>query len=275
MSALSKTGARQLAECEATIASGLGAFQAVGDALTRIREGRLYRQNFATFEDYCASKWGFSARRANQLMSAAEIGTMVPVLNERQARAFAPLKGDPFAILQAWKLALDRDDTTAAGIGIVVMEMTATPATAEDAPLANEDGEPIAEDEATPSSSASSEGGSAGPSVGTTPALPPPAPSDEDGGESGAGEVVPNESTPPPSSSVPPIDPALGYRARATAERSKARDGLLTLDPARVMQTTDDPKAWLDFIEDGHKWLSDLRHEIEDTPKFRVIAGGQ
>jgi len=42
------------------------------------------------FEDYCRERWGMSARRANQLMTAAEIGTMVPkVTTERQARELA------------------------------------------------------------------------------------------------------------------------------------------------------------------------------------------
>lgn len=85
-----------LEACEAVIAAGLATFIEVGNALTEIASGKLYRaQGFKTFEEYCAQRWEFSDRRARQLMEAAEIGTMVPISNERQARALAPLKAEP------------------------------------------------------------------------------------------------------------------------------------------------------------------------------------
>lgn len=81
-------------ECEQIIERGLGTFIEVGSALVRIREGRLYRQEYASFEVYCQRRWGFSDRRARQLMAAAEIGTVVPVTTESQARELTGLSPD-------------------------------------------------------------------------------------------------------------------------------------------------------------------------------------
>lgn len=81
-------------ECEQIIERGLSTFVAVGSALVRIRDGRLYRQEYATFEVYCDRRWGFTDRRARQLMAAAEIGTTVPVGTESQARELTGLSVD-------------------------------------------------------------------------------------------------------------------------------------------------------------------------------------
>ena len=47
----------------------------VGTALMEIRENRLYRSEFKTFEEYCQSKWGFNRRNAYQLIEAAGISS--------------------------------------------------------------------------------------------------------------------------------------------------------------------------------------------------------
>jgi hypothetical protein len=71
--ALSAAELAELASCETVIEHGLKVFQAVGVALITIREKRLYRAEFTTFEAYCAARWGFSDRQALRLMSAAEV----------------------------------------------------------------------------------------------------------------------------------------------------------------------------------------------------------
>lgn len=67
---------------------------------------------FATFEEYCRQRWGFTKRRAYQLMDAAEVagslGTIVHDLplpaNEAQARELAPLvRRDPAAAAEVWR----------------------------------------------------------------------------------------------------------------------------------------------------------------------------
>ncbi len=62
----------QLAQYEATITKGLATFIEVGAALASIRDERLYRRDYATFDDYCRARWGWDRRRAYQLMDADE-----------------------------------------------------------------------------------------------------------------------------------------------------------------------------------------------------------
>lgn len=81
----------RLEHLEAVIEKGLNGFLEVGEALIEIRESRLYRGTHGTFEAYCDARWGFTDRRARQLMAAAEIGTIVPVSKEGQARELLPL----------------------------------------------------------------------------------------------------------------------------------------------------------------------------------------
>lgn len=78
-----------LAECEDRIERGLQTFVEVGTALAMIRDNKLYREQHTTFALYCEARWGFSDRRARQIIDAAEIGTIVPVENEGQARELA------------------------------------------------------------------------------------------------------------------------------------------------------------------------------------------
>ncbi len=83
----------ELGQCETVIERGLATFVDVGTALASIRDGRLYRATYETFEDYCRERWGFSKRHANRLVEAAEVvtelGPIGPITNEGQARAIA------------------------------------------------------------------------------------------------------------------------------------------------------------------------------------------
>lgn len=63
----------ELDEYEAVIGRGLKTFVEVGNALLNIRDKKLYRAVYATFEDYCQQRWDFSSRRAYQLMDAAQV----------------------------------------------------------------------------------------------------------------------------------------------------------------------------------------------------------
>lgn len=220
MTALSKTGARRLAEAEAAIERGLSTFMEVGAALMSIREERLYRQDYDTFEHYCLSRWKFSSRRANQLMDAAEIGTMVPISNERQARALKEAD-DP---QEVYAEAEQRGDTTAAGIARVVNErkpkVAAGASTRKD-----EEGTPGL---ATPAALNTTTDGGEGDGRGPAPALPPT------------------------------VGGVEGYRASATKARSTVRSHLLTLDPERVITTADEPEHWRQFSADVRGWLDEL-----------------
>jgi hypothetical protein len=70
---LSPTEAERLEFLERRIRAGLRTFLAVGHALTEIRDLRLYRGDFRTFDDYCRAKWSMGRRHAYQLIDAAEI----------------------------------------------------------------------------------------------------------------------------------------------------------------------------------------------------------
>ena len=64
----------------------------VGTALMEIRENRLYRSEFKTFEEYCQSKWGFTRNFAHMQIQSAEIAsgllTTVNIPNEKTAEQF-------------------------------------------------------------------------------------------------------------------------------------------------------------------------------------------
>lgn len=90
---------------------------------------------------------------------------------------------------------------------------------------------------------------------------------------SGAGEdVAPGQTreASSPSPSVPPVDPVLGYRARATTVRSQVRDNLLTLDPERVVETSDDPQSWAEFSSSLHGWLDRFDAALAG-PKLKAV----
>jgi hypothetical protein len=83
-----------LVELEETIEKNLKSFYEVGFALMQIRDNKLYRENYITFEHYCKEKWHMSRPRAYQLIAAAEVqddlSTTVDI-PERQTRPLAKL----------------------------------------------------------------------------------------------------------------------------------------------------------------------------------------
>jgi len=98
------------AQLEATIERGMQTFVEVGLALMEIRDGRLYRAEFKTFEEYCNQRWGWTRMRASQLIAAASVvqnvnlGLQNPA-TERQARPLAAL--EPAQQREAWEQVLE------------------------------------------------------------------------------------------------------------------------------------------------------------------------
>ena len=70
--------ARRLADLEVVIERGQRTFIEAGEALLEIRESKLYRLGYGTFETYCKGRWGFSSNRARRLMDAAEVVSVMP-----------------------------------------------------------------------------------------------------------------------------------------------------------------------------------------------------
>ena len=91
---------KKLDELEKEIGKSLLTFINIGKALEVIRDQRLYRENYNTFEDYCRNYWEFSRQRAHQLIAAAllaeSLSTQVDVVptNEAQVRPMLSLSLD-------------------------------------------------------------------------------------------------------------------------------------------------------------------------------------
>ena len=74
------TGAEslRLTKLEKTIQTGVQQFITVGEALMEIRDKRLYRAEFKSFEAYCQKRWNFSRQYAGRLIEAADVAGDIP-----------------------------------------------------------------------------------------------------------------------------------------------------------------------------------------------------
>lgn len=70
---LSATEQQRLTVYEAAVEAGFGSQNAQILALVQIRDERLYRAEYGTFDTYCERRWGKSASRMNQLIQAAKV----------------------------------------------------------------------------------------------------------------------------------------------------------------------------------------------------------
>ncbi len=101
----------QLEEYQAVIDNGLKTFVAVGMALLAVRDLRLYREDYGTFEEYCQGRCGIERAHAYRLMDSAQvvnnlspIGDKLPI-NEAQARPLTQL--EPQRQIEVWQRAVD------------------------------------------------------------------------------------------------------------------------------------------------------------------------
>lgn len=112
---LSVSEQSELTACESVIERNLSAFHEMGRALQKIRDGRLYRHEYETFEDYCQGKWGLGRNYANKVIQASEVvenlsngyhGTQTQIpTSERQARELASL--EPEKQIEVWQVAVE------------------------------------------------------------------------------------------------------------------------------------------------------------------------
>ena len=104
------------AALEETIERGIKTFVDVGKALTAIRDDKLYREQFATFDEYCRTRWSYERTYVYRLMNAAETVAQIeanPAIdelpqNERQVRPLKKLHPDDRA--EAWQEAVEESD---------------------------------------------------------------------------------------------------------------------------------------------------------------------
>jgi hypothetical protein len=102
---------QKLQSLEITIQRGLKIYIEVGTALLAIRDERLYRAEFGTFEEYCEKRLNMSRIHAHRLIQASEvaedllpIGNTLPA-NEAQARELAALPREDRAA--AWQTVVE------------------------------------------------------------------------------------------------------------------------------------------------------------------------
>lgn len=112
---LTKPERESLERYEAIIQRGVRTFLDVGTALMAIRNSRLYRERYASFDSYVQVRWPeLSSRRAYQLMEAANVaqnvnrGSLNPgsvPTSERHVRPLVKLEPEDQRI--AWERALE------------------------------------------------------------------------------------------------------------------------------------------------------------------------
>ena len=93
------------------IKQGLKTFVEVGQALMLIRDKRLYRVEYGTFEAYCNAKWNLQRHYVNRMISASEVvGNLVPhgtkPQTEYQARPLTKL--EPELQAEAWQQVVEQ-----------------------------------------------------------------------------------------------------------------------------------------------------------------------
>ena len=72
-----------LAEQEYIIERGMHSFIELGMALKKIRVGKLYTDEFSTFEDYCRERWGWTRQHSNRLIAGAEVATKLEPMGSK------------------------------------------------------------------------------------------------------------------------------------------------------------------------------------------------
>jgi hypothetical protein len=99
----------RLANCEAIIALHIKSYEPAGNALRIIRDEKLYRREYWTFEEYCEKRWSLDRTYCYRLINAAETrARLLPVgdnlalpVTEKQVRPLNSLPPEQQA--EAWK----------------------------------------------------------------------------------------------------------------------------------------------------------------------------
>ncbi len=101
--------------CEVVIRQGIETFKEVGQAFIIIRNKRLYRAEFSTFEDYCQKKWGMPRQHVNRMIAASEtVFNLEPIgsipTTESQVRPLTSL--EPEIQREAWREVVQQSQET-------------------------------------------------------------------------------------------------------------------------------------------------------------------
>ncbi|APA95614.1 hypothetical protein [Nocardia seriolae] len=111
---LSRSESEQLEVCESSIDALRVAFWTAGRALQIVRDGRLYRADHATFDEYVEKRWDMQRSYAHKLIRAwplaARLHPVAPSINEGQIRELLPVvaaHGEEAAVTVYTTLAAD------------------------------------------------------------------------------------------------------------------------------------------------------------------------
>ncbi|HEX2161694.1 MAG TPA: hypothetical protein VHF88_07720 [Thermoleophilaceae bacterium] len=135
------------------------AYAEAGDALRTIRDNRLYKKDFSSFEDYCRKRWGWSRTNADRQIAAAEIhhalydhakvaptgATLEPPRSERAARELAPLRDDPERLSEVWTKVVEKHgpEAEAKHVRAMVREIEEPAPTPPTSTITYDDGEVV------------------------------------------------------------------------------------------------------------------------------------
>jgi hypothetical protein len=122
----------RLAELESVVETHLETFLTVGRALAQIRNERLYRAEYPSWETYCTKRWGFNYGHANDLVRSTQVaegllascagpGGDAALPADLSADALRPLqKLEPELQSACWRLASKMGKPTACVVGKIV-----------------------------------------------------------------------------------------------------------------------------------------------------------
>jgi len=82
----------RLTTLEATIANGMETFMDVGNALRAIRDDRLYRDGYKSFEEYVKERWGWGKAHAYRMIQAAEVDENLSPIGDAKPKNEAQLR---------------------------------------------------------------------------------------------------------------------------------------------------------------------------------------
>lgn len=127
---------QRLDYCEKVIQEGRETFVKVGNALIEIREAKLYRAGYSTFEEYLSKRWGLQRQRAYELMDASQVVNTVSENSDGLPAAIAPPQKEahaaPLAVLppqlqkNAWRLVSEVADKTGRKVTAALVETIAS-----------------------------------------------------------------------------------------------------------------------------------------------------
>lgn len=93
-----------LGRCEVAIENLKVAFWAAGKGLQVVRDGRLYRADYATFEEYVTDRWGMSRGQADKLIRMWPVAQAMFESSASDSNGLTRIRVKPLNQAIAWEL---------------------------------------------------------------------------------------------------------------------------------------------------------------------------